>query len=153
MPATPSTSTSSLYDDLLYSKRRSFGPQQHLTIFPVPSPSSSVSSTSDSTPSLLFYRLAAPSLPTPSSSTLPTPSSSTSSQQSGLFEIAMKTVKLLQKNRSLQARLEQLQVETQEFVESVMANPENAELRKRIKCDNSNKSNCVKQTFGFAITQ
>lgn len=46
-----------------------------------------------------------------------------------LMEIAMKTIILLQKNRSLHARLHQLKAETRAFVDSVMANPENAKLR------------------------
>lgn len=50
-------------------------------------------------------------------------------QQRNLFEIAIKTIGLLQRNRSLQLRLRQLQMETRHFVDSVMSNPENAKLR------------------------
>lgn len=48
------------------------------------------------------------------------------------MEIAMKTIILLQKNRSLHARLHQLKLETRDFVDSVMANPENAKLRQTV---------------------
>lgn len=50
-------------------------------------------------------------------------------QQRNLFEIAMKTIVLLRRNRLLQQRLHQLQMETRHFVDSVMSNPENAKLR------------------------
>lgn len=50
-------------------------------------------------------------------------------QQRNLFEIAMRTIILLQRNRSLQIRLHQLQMETRHFVNSVMSNPENAKHR------------------------
>lgn len=56
-----------------------------------------------------------------------------------LMEIAMKTIILLQKNRSLHARLHQLKLETSAFVDSVMANPENAKLRQTMNQSN-NKS-------------
>ncbi|XP_031629098.1 uncharacterized protein LOC116344621 [Contarinia nasturtii] len=46
-----------------------------------------------------------------------------------LMEIAMKTIMLLRKNRSLHARLHQLKLETRAFVDDVMSNPENAKLR------------------------
>lgn len=63
-------------------------------------------------------------------------------QRRGLIEIAMKTVKLLQRNRTLQTRLEQLQAETRQFVDSVMSNPENAALRKDV--DGSGQINVQK---------
>ncbi|XP_055542471.1 uncharacterized protein LOC129728105 isoform X2 [Wyeomyia smithii] len=50
----------------------------------------------------------------------------------GLFDIALKTVKLIRRNQELQTRLAQLQQETKAFIESVMANPENEPLRNRI---------------------
>lgn len=50
-------------------------------------------------------------------------------QQRNLFDIAMKTIILLRRNRLLQQRLQQLQMETRHFVDSVMSNPENAKLR------------------------
>lgn len=53
-----------------------------------------------------------------------------------LMEIAMKTIILLQKNRSLHAKLNQLKLETSEFVNSVMSNPENAKLRRTINQSN-----------------
>lgn len=53
-----------------------------------------------------------------------------------LMEIAMKTIILLQKNRSLHARLNQLKLETRAFVNSVMSNPENAKLRQTINQSN-----------------
>uniref|UniRef100_A0A182J8U7 Uncharacterized protein n=1 Tax=Anopheles atroparvus TaxID=41427 RepID=A0A182J8U7_ANOAO len=49
----------------------------------------------------------------------------------GLFDIALKTVKLIRRNQELQLRLSQLQQETTAFIESVMANPENESLRTR----------------------
>lgn len=49
----------------------------------------------------------------------------------GLFDIALKTVKLIRRNQELQLRLSQLQEETNAFIESVMANPENESLRSR----------------------
>lgn len=51
----------------------------------------------------------------------------------GLFDIALKTVKLIRRNQELQMRLAQLQVETNAFIESVMANPENETLRNRFQ--------------------
>ncbi|XP_053659892.1 uncharacterized protein LOC128708937 [Anopheles marshallii] len=47
----------------------------------------------------------------------------------GLFDIALKTVKLIRRNQELQVRLAQLQEETNAFIDSVMANPENESLR------------------------
>ncbi|XP_035775295.1 putative protein TPRXL [Anopheles albimanus] len=47
----------------------------------------------------------------------------------GLFDIALKTVRLIRRNQELQLRLSQLQEETNAFIESVMANPENETLR------------------------
>lgn len=53
-----------------------------------------------------------------------------------LMEIAMKTIILLQKNRTLHARLNQLKLETKQFVNSVMSNPENAKLRQTLNQSN-----------------
>lgn len=53
-----------------------------------------------------------------------------------LMEIAMKTIILLQKNRLLHARLLQLKLETRDFVNSVMSNPENAKLRETLNQSN-----------------
>lgn len=50
----------------------------------------------------------------------------------GLFDIALKTVKLIRRNQELQMRLAQLQQETNAFIESVMANPENESLRNQM---------------------
>lgn len=47
----------------------------------------------------------------------------------GLLNIALKTIKLVQRNKMLQKRLAQLQLETSEFVASVLANPENRHIR------------------------
>ncbi|XP_050318208.1 uncharacterized protein LOC126751743 [Bactrocera neohumeralis] len=47
----------------------------------------------------------------------------------GLLSIALKTIKLVKRNQLLQRRLAQLQVETSEFIQSVMANPENRHIR------------------------
>lgn len=51
----------------------------------------------------------------------------------GLFDIALKTVKLIRRNQELQMRLAQLQEETNAFIESVMSNPENETLRNRFQ--------------------
>lgn len=53
-----------------------------------------------------------------------------------LMEIAMKTIVLLQKNRTLHAKLNQLKLETKRFVNSVMSNPENAKLRQTLNQSN-----------------
>ncbi|KAH8326437.1 hypothetical protein KR067_007577, partial [Drosophila pandora] len=50
----------------------------------------------------------------------------------GLLSIAIKTIKLVQRNKLLQKRLAQLQLETSEFIASVLANPENREFREKI---------------------
>lgn len=100
----------------------------------MPSPSQS--------PSVLLYRFA-----TPPTSVPPSPA-----QNRGLLDIAVKTVKLLQKNRLLQARLEQLQTETREFIKSVMANPENAELRKRIQFDGGKEDKCNQRPISLAMS-
>uniref|UniRef100_A0A336K4K0 CSON015436 protein n=1 Tax=Culicoides sonorensis TaxID=179676 RepID=A0A336K4K0_CULSO len=47
-----------------------------------------------------------------------------------LVEIAMRTIKLMQRNQELQNKLYQLQQETNCFIRSVMANPENKNLQK-----------------------
>lgn len=51
----------------------------------------------------------------------------------GLFDIALKTVKLIRRNQELQMRLAQLAQETNAFIESVMSNPENETLRNRFQ--------------------
>lgn len=48
-----------------------------------------------------------------------------SGKTKGLLDIALRTMKLIHRNKILQERLTQLQRETQVFVASVMANPEN----------------------------
>lgn len=50
----------------------------------------------------------------------------------GLLSIALKTINLVQRNEILQKRLTQLQLETSEFIASVLANPENRHFRERI---------------------
>lgn len=50
----------------------------------------------------------------------------------GLLSIALKTIKLVQRNKLLQKRLAQLQLETSEFIASVLANPENRHFREKI---------------------
>lgn len=47
-----------------------------------------------------------------------------------LVEIAMRTIKLIQRNQELQNKLHQLQQETSCFIRSVMSNPENKVLQK-----------------------
>ncbi|KAM7363002.1 clock interacting protein circadian isoform 1-T2 [Cochliomyia hominivorax] len=51
----------------------------------------------------------------------------------GLLSIAIKTIKLVKRNQLLQQRLTQLQLETSEFIQSVLANPENRHFRENIK--------------------
>lgn len=58
---------------------------------------------------------------------------SNNNNNGGLIEIALRTVHLIQRNQLLQAKLAQLQAETQAFITSVMANPENRELREQIE--------------------
>jgi len=50
----------------------------------------------------------------------------------GLLSIAIKTIKLVQRNKLLQKRLAQLQLETSEFIASVLANPENRQFRDKM---------------------
>ncbi|CAD7092360.1 unnamed protein product [Hermetia illucens] len=52
-----------------------------------------------------------------------------------LLEIAVKTVKLIKRNQLLQQKLAQLQFETRQFFESVMANPENQNVHLKITTD------------------
>lgn len=54
------------------------------------------------------------------------------SNNKGLLDIAVKTVKLIKRNQQLQRKLAQLQFETKEFIESVMSNPENHALREKM---------------------
>lgn len=65
-------------------------------------------------------------------------------QQRNLFEIAMKTIVLLRKNRMLQIRLQQLRMETRRFVDSVMSNPENTNCE---TISNKSDDNDVKSTI------
>lgn len=51
----------------------------------------------------------------------------------GLLSIAIKTIKLVKRNQLLQQRLTQLQLETSEFIQSVLSNPENRHFRENIK--------------------
>ncbi|TMW49911.1 hypothetical protein DOY81_005011 [Sarcophaga bullata] len=57
----------------------------------------------------------------------------------GLLSIAIKTIKLVKRNQLLQQRLTQLQLETSEFIQSVLANPENRHFRENIKQCNRQK--------------
>uniref|UniRef100_A0A1A9W473 Glucose-methanol-choline oxidoreductase N-terminal domain-containing protein n=1 Tax=Glossina brevipalpis TaxID=37001 RepID=A0A1A9W473_9MUSC len=51
----------------------------------------------------------------------------------GLLSIAIKTIKLVKRNQLLQQRLNQLQIETSEFIQSVLNNPENRHFREKIQ--------------------
>lgn len=51
----------------------------------------------------------------------------------GLFEIAIKMIKLVHRNQLLQRRLSQLQAETSQFIQSVLANPENQAFRDKVQ--------------------
>lgn len=53
----------------------------------------------------------------------------------GLFEIAIKMIKLVHRNQLLQRRLSQLQAETSQFIQSVLANPENQAFRKEVQAN------------------
>ncbi|GAB0100504.1 uncharacterized protein DMENIID0001_165540 [Sergentomyia squamirostris] len=58
----------------------------------------------------------------------------------GLLDIAIKTIKLIQRNQLLQAKLAQLQAETHAFIASVMANPENRDAKSPISTESSSFS-------------
>ncbi|XP_034662842.1 putative uncharacterized protein DDB_G0277255 isoform X2 [Drosophila subobscura] len=58
----------------------------------------------------------------------------------GLLSIAIKTIKLVQRNKLLQKRLAQLQLETSEFIASVLANPENRQYREKISSSTHTKT-------------
>ncbi|KNC29449.1 hypothetical protein FF38_00350 [Lucilia cuprina] len=62
-----------------------------------------------------------------------TTNNNNSSNTDGLLSIAIKTIKLVKRNQLLQKRLTQLQLETSEFIQSVLANPENRHFRENIK--------------------
>lgn len=47
----------------------------------------------------------------------------------GLIDIAKRTIMLIRRNQELQNRLHELQRETKDFIETVMSNPENKNLR------------------------
>lgn len=70
--------------------------------------------------------------------TLPPPPHSSAARQRTLVEIAIKTVELLKRNQLLHERLARLQMETRQFVDSVMSNPENA-LPKQTASQTHNK--------------
>ncbi|XP_055907245.1 uncharacterized protein LOC129942372 [Eupeodes corollae] len=53
----------------------------------------------------------------------------------GLFDIAIKMIKLVHRNQLLQRRLSQLQAETSQFIESVLANPENQAFRDKVQAN------------------
>lgn len=55
------------------------------------------------------------------------------SSTDGLLSIAIKTIRLVKRNQLLQQRLTQLQLETSEFIQSVLSNPENKHFRDNIK--------------------
>lgn len=61
----------------------------------------------------------------------------------GLLSIALKTIKLVQRNKLLQKRLAQLQLETSEFIASVLANPENRHFREKISAKSDGSGNKV----------
>ncbi|EDW15218.1 putative uncharacterized protein DDB_G0280071 [Drosophila mojavensis] len=71
----------------------------------------------------------------------PNPQQQYHAHNQGLLSIAIKTIKLVQRNKLLQKRLAQLQLETSEFIASVLANPENRHFREKItaKTDAANK--------------
>ncbi|ALC46726.1 CG31324 [Drosophila busckii] len=58
-------------------------------------------------------------------------------QQDRLLSIAIKTIKLVQRNKLLQKRLAQLQLETSAFIASVLDNPENRHLRDNLTAKKS----------------
>ncbi|XP_034140103.1 cell wall integrity and stress response component 1 [Drosophila guanche] len=65
----------------------------------------------------------------------------------GLLSIAIKTIKLVQRNKLLQKRLAQLQLETSEFIASVLANPENRQYREKISSSTHTKTEAKNPFF------
>ncbi|XP_033735505.1 uncharacterized protein LOC117324019 [Pecten maximus] len=54
-------------------------------------------------------------------------------QGSGLMDITVKTAELIQRNSKLQKEIDQLKKEAAQFYESVLQNPENREIREKLK--------------------
>ncbi|KAL7038565.1 hypothetical protein ACKWTF_009607 [Chironomus riparius] len=50
-----------------------------------------------------------------------------------LFDVAVSTFKLIKKNQEFQMRLRELQMETKNFVDSIMENPENQSIKEQLK--------------------
>lgn len=65
-------------------------------------------------------------------------------QGSGLMDVTMKTAELLKKNRALQKEIEQFKKESALFLEKVLNNPENADLRDLLLKEEAEASNAKK---------
>lgn len=50
-----------------------------------------------------------------------------------LFDIAMSTFRLVKKNQEFQLKLRELQMDTKNFIDSVMENPENQSIKEQLK--------------------
>jgi uncharacterized membrane protein YpjA len=50
-----------------------------------------------------------------------------------LFDIAMTTFKLIKKNQEFQIKLRELQMDTKNFIDSIMENPENQSIKEQLK--------------------
>lgn len=57
----------------------------------------------------------------------------TNASTKNLFEITIRTIKLIKRNQELHTKLSELQSDTKIFFESIMENPENQKLRNQYK--------------------
>lgn len=73
-------------------------------------------------------------------------------QGSGLMDVTMKTAELLKKNRALQKDIEQFKKESALFLEKVLNNPENADLRDLLLKAEAEAPNAKKTKFSSAAS-
>lgn len=57
----------------------------------------------------------------------------TNASTKNLFDITIRTIKLIKRNQELHTKLSQLQSDTKTFFKSIMENPENQMLRNQYK--------------------
>ena len=57
----------------------------------------------------------------------------TNESTKNLFDITLRTIKLIKINQELHIKLSELQSDTKVFFESIMENPENQKLRNQLK--------------------
>ncbi|XP_070500098.1 uncharacterized protein Cipc [Chironomus tepperi] len=50
-----------------------------------------------------------------------------------LFDVAMSTFKIIKKNQEFQIKLRELQMDTKNFIDSIMENPENQSIKEQLK--------------------